>query len=328
MIINSTFKPAWWLPTSHSQTMYSTLMRRIKTPVDSMERLELPDGDFIDLAWAVNGLAKDSPLVVFLHGLGGSMDSTYAAGLMGVFNRCGWRSVLMHFRGASKEPNRLLRAYHSGDTGDVDYVLHCLAEREPATKKAIVGVSLGGNVLLKWLGEKSQQGLIDAAVAISVPFQLRLVANRMGEGFSRIYQDYLLRRLRQVFELKKTGYTQETLPKVLQDMHKWQCLWTFDENVTAPLHGFPNVHAYYRESSCFNYLAKISTPTLIIHSLDDPFMTPEVVPSAENISKDIQLELSQKGGHVGFISGRVPGKPVYWLEQRIPEYLKQMFSVK
>jgi predicted alpha/beta-fold hydrolase len=303
-------------------------MRQIQSPVDSMERLELADGDFIDLAWAVNGITKESPLVILLHGLGGSMNSTYAAGLMHEFNRCGWRAVLMHFRGASSEPNRLARAYHSGDTGDLDYFVHLLAEREPETKKAVVGISLGGNVLLKWLGETGSQSLVQAAVAVSVPFQLRMVADRVGTGFSRIYQGYLLRRLRQVFERKKSIYTQDTMPQVLKDMHKWQCFWTFDENVTAPLNGFSHVHAYYRESSSRAYLSKINTPTLIIHALDDPFMTPDIVPAAEELSKSITLELSEKGGHVGFIAGRLPGKPVYWLEQRIPDYLRQRFVVE
>lgn len=325
MIINSDFKPAWWLANSHSQTLFPSLMRRIQSPVDRMERLELLDGDFIDLGWAINGLAKDTPLIILLHGLGGSMDSSYAAGLMQEFNRRGWRAVLMHFRGASKEPNRLARAYHSGDTGDVNYLLHLLAEREPETKKAIVGFSLGGNVLLKWLGEMGSQTLIQAAVAVSVPFQLRLVADRIGTGFSRIYQGYLLKRLRQVFERKKSTYTQDNMPQPLRDMHKWQCFWTFDENVTAPLHGFRHVHSYYRESSSRAYLSQIHTPTLIIHALDDPFMTPEVVPTAQELSQDVTLELSQKGGHVGFISGNLPGKPIYWLEQRIPSYLAEQF---
>lgn len=326
MIITSNFKPAWWLANSHSQTIYPSLIRRIKAPVDVMERLELPDGDFIDLAWAINGLAADTPLVILLHGLGGSVESNYAAGLMRVFNSLGWRAVVMHFRGASKEPNRLARAYHSGDTADFDYFLHVLAEREPETKKAAVGVSLGGNVLLKWLGEQGKQSMLKTAVAVSVPFQLRMVANTISQGFARIYQRYLLNRLKQVFEEKRKSFQGE-LPQALKDMDKWQCFWTFDEYVTAPLNGFDHVHAYYRESSSRAYLAKIATQTLIIHALDDPFMTPEVVPLSEELSEDVTLELSEKGGHVGFITGHLPGKPVYWLEQRIPEHLNQVFSV-
>ncbi|ASQ46874.1 hydrolase [Legionella clemsonensis] len=325
MIIDSNFKPAWWLANPHAQTLFPTLTRRIQAPVDRNERIELPDGDFIDLAWAVNGLPADAPVVVLLHGLGGSIESAYVAGLMYALNRGGWRAVLMHFRGASKEPNRLPRAYHSGDTGDLNFFLQLLAKREPHTKKAAVGVSLGGNVLLKWLGENGPQKILEVAVAVSVPFQLRLVANKICQGFSRIYQSYLLRRLKAVFTQKITSL-ENNLPEPLKNIERWQCFWTFDEYVTAPLHGFPNVHTYYREASSRNYLQGIATPTLIIHALDDPFMTPEVIPSENELSQHIILELSDTGGHVGFITGNIPGVPVYWLEQRIPAFLKSEFS--
>ncbi|MFA5959363.1 MAG: hydrolase [Tatlockia sp.] len=321
MIIPGTFKPAWWLKNSHFQTFFATLTRFIEAPVDATERIELPDGDFIDLAWANNGLSLDAPLVILLHGLGGSVKSSYAAGLMHEFNRQGWRAVLMHFRGASQEPNRFARAYHSGDTADLNYFLHLLAAREPHSKKAVVGVSLGGNVLLKWLGEQGEQGLIDAAVAVSVPFELRLVSDRISRGFSRIYQGYLLRRLKNLFEKKRKQFQGE-MPEALKEMHKWQCFWTFDEFVTAPLNGFPHVHAYYGQSSSRAYLDKITTNTLIIHALDDPFMTPAVVPEASELGQNVTLELCSRGGHVGFISGNLPGKAVYWLEERIPAYLK------
>ena len=321
MIVQNTFKPAWWLANAHAQTLFPTLTRRLKAPIDSRERFELPDGDFVDLAWAVNGLGSDSPLVVILHGLGGDVSSTYVAGFLHAVNRRGWRGVLMHFRGSSHEPNRLARAYHSGDTGDIDCVLHALANREPNTKKAVIGVSLGGNVLLKWLGEQGSQALIHAAVAVSVPFQLGIVADRINQGFSRFYQAYLLGRLRRVFtrKLKQHG---DILPPSIGNLESFRCFWTFDENITAPLHGYPHVHAYYREASSRQYLANIATPTLIIHAIDDPFMTPEAIPRVDELSENIIFELSKKGGHVGFIAGHVPGMPVYWLDQRIPQYLQ------
>jgi len=325
MIIASEFKAAWWLPQAHMQTIYPTLTRRLTAPVSSVERLELPDGDFIDLAWSTEGLSEDSPLLILLHGLGGSVRSTYAAGLMHAAKNKGWRSVLMHFRGASEEPNRLARAYHSGDTADLNYLLQLLKQREPNSKKGVVGVSLGGNVLLKWLGEQKEQQLIDAAVAVSVPFELRLVADRMHQGISRIYQVYLLRSLRKVFNRKKQVF-KDDLPIPLRDVEKWTCFWTFDENVTAPLHGFKHVHDYYRYSSCKQFLAAIATPTLIIHAKDDPFMTPKALPRADELSSFVTLELSKNGGHVGFISGNVPGRPVYWLETRIMDYLVQQIA--
>jgi len=243
------------------------------------------------------------------------------------FNRMGWRAVLMHFRGASEEPNRLPRAYHSGDTSDMNHLLNELAQREPKTKKALVGVSLGGNVVLKWLGEQGlqSQSLVKAAVAVSVPFQLRLAADRMNQGFSRIYQTHLLRRLRRVF-VKKLDVNGQILQLSPSALESFRCFWTFDENVTAPLNGYANVHDYYRQASSRKYLPNITTPTLIIHALDDPFMTPDVLPEAEELSPDTILEISRKGGHVGFIAGHIPCKAVYWLDQRVPEFLRDFLD--
>ena len=309
------------------QTLCSTLTRRVKAPIDSTERFELPDGDFIDLAWAVNGVSSDAPLVVFLHGLGGSVDSTYVAGQLRAFNQNGFRAVLMHFRGARSEPNRMPRAYHSGDTGDLDCFLNALAVREPNTKKALVGFSLGGNVALKWLGEHGSQSIVQAAVAVSVPYQLRLVADRINVGFSKVYQSHLLKRLRQVF-IRKLAVHGDLLPFTVKELEELRCFWRFDEKITSRLHGFPHVHAYYRESSSRQYLTHITTPTLLIHALDDPFMTPEVVPRANELSPHVTMELSRCGGHVGFVSGGVPGMPVYWLDQRIPEFLRDRFAEK
>jgi len=327
MIRSSEFKPAWWLATAHGQTMFATLIRRVSAPVSRVERMELPDGDFIDLAWADKECEPGSPLVILLHGLGGNLKSKYVAGLMNACNQSGWRVVLMHFRGASEEANRKPRAYHSGDTLDFDFLLRELDSREPNTLKAAVGISLGGNVLLKWLGEQQKQSLLDTAVAVSVPFELRLVADKMCQGFSKIYQRYLLRKLRQVFS-RKTLKHGEPLPQALQDYDKWECFWTFDDNVTAPLNGFSSVHDYYRQSSSRKFLADIATPTLIIHAMDDPFMTTAALPGENELSRWVTLELSEKGGHVGFIGGNLPGKPVYWLEKRIPSWLRGVFHTQ
>lgn len=321
MIIESTFKPAWWLSHPHAQTLYPTLTRRLAPPIDRRERFELSDGDFIDLAWAINGLQEDAPLVVCLHGLGGSVRSPYVAGLLQAVNRCGFRGVLMHFRGASDTPNRLARAYHSGDTADLAELFQWLMQREPSTKKAVVGVSLGGNVLLKWLGESGAKAPLQAAVAVSVPFELRKVSDRINQGFSRIYQAYLLKRLRKIFANKREGFT-GVLPEAFEHIDSSKCFWTFDDRVTAPLNGFANVHAYYREASSRQHLINIATPTLILQARDDPFMTEDVLPRSKELSEDITLELSAKGGHVGFISGSVPGVPTYWLEGRVLQFLK------
>ncbi|KTD74191.1 hydrolase [Legionella tucsonensis] len=316
MIIHSEFKPAWWLTNTHGQTLYRTLTHRENVFVDSYERLELPDGDFIDLAWKVNGLEHDAPLIILVHGLGGDINSAYVTTLFHAFNKSGYRTVLMNLRGASGEPNRLPRSYHGGDTTDLAHFLNVLKFREPRTKKAVVGISLGGNILLKWLGEVSSQSLIDAAVAVSVPFQLKNVVQKINKGFSRVYQAHLLEKLRSVFS-QKLDVINCQLPLSKEKLFSIKTLYEFDIQITAPLHGFANADEYYQKSSSRQYLSQIATPTLIIHALDDPFMTPEILPTTGELSSDILLELSTHGGHVGFIAN----KKHYWLEQRIPNFL-------
>lgn len=323
MIIHSEFKPVWWLTNKHGQTLYRTLTNRQQAKVDLYERLELPDGDFIDLAWAINGLSSQAPLIILLHGLGGNIKSAYIASLFSTFNQLGYRAVLMNFRGASGEPNRLARTYNAGDTTDLDYFLNVLKLREPGSKKAVVGISLGGNVLLKWLGETGSQSLINAAVAVSVPFQLHDVIHQINKGFSRVYQARLLQSLRSVF-LQKLDIVNNQLALSKQTLFSLKTLFEFDEQITAPLHGFASVHEYYQKSSSRQYLSNIKIPTLIIHALDDPFMTPNVLPKSNELSSDVLLELSEHGGHVGFITDRTPGHSNCWLAQRIPNFFKDL----
>ncbi|BCA96335.1 alpha/beta hydrolase [Legionella antarctica] len=326
MIIESRFKPAWWLTNPHAQTIYSSMRHPVRASVDKIEKMNLPDGDFLNLAWSTANLPANTPLIILLHGLGGCVNSSYVARFMSAFNQRGWRSVLMHFRGAGHELNRFPRAYHSGDTADLDYLIQTLDQREPGTKKVVVGVSLGGNVLLKWLGERgSAQSRVTAAVAISVPFVLNIVANRMNIGFSRLYQTHLLNQFKEVFARKVNLF--KYAPEAIKKAAECNCFWTFDDQVTAPLYGFNSVHTYYRECSSRKYLKHITTPTLIIHALDDPFMTEAVLPFENELADSVILELSKKGGHVGFITGNTPGVPVYWLDQRIPDYISEHLGV-
>jgi predicted alpha/beta-fold hydrolase len=321
MIIKSTFKPAWWLLNKHLQTIFRNSCTRKKPNIDKSERLELNDGDFIDLSWAINGLDTNTPLVILLHGLGGNLNSSYVEGQLSAYNNHGFRAVLMHFRGASEEPNRLAKTYHSGETNDLDFLLKILHEREPNTKKAVVGISLGGNVLLKWLGEVGSQSLIHASIAVSPPFELALLADYMNKGFSRLYQYYLIKKLRKIFKNKFEKYP-EMLATYIKSTETATSFWQFDELITAPLNGFLNAKSYYQQSSSRQYLSNIKTPTLILHSIDDPFMPSIAIPTEQELSSQVTLELSSKGGHVGFIGGRIPGRPIYWLEKRIPEFLK------
>jgi len=186
---------------------------------------------------------------------------------------------------------------------------------------AAVGISLGGNVLLKWLGESCDSKHLEAAVAVSVPFDLRLAATHMTTGFAKLYQAYIVKELHDYMRQK---FKAQQAPFDIKQMEQWRCFWTFDDNITAPLHGFAHVHDYYEHASARNYLSSIKTKTLIIHSSDDPFMPPEVIPSAHELSESIQLELAERGGHVGFITGNIPGYPEYWLDQRIPQFFEEI----
>ncbi len=313
----SSFKPAWWLRNRHLQTIWPTLfMSRPKLNV-RRERFELADGDFLDLDWIGNG---SGPIVVVLHGLMGSLESPYASGIMAQIERQGWRGLFVHFRGCSEEPNRLPRAYHSGDTGDLAEVIQTMHTREPSTPLAAVGYSLGGNALLKWLSETGTDNPLKAAVAVSVPFEIEQVANSIHRGFSRIYERRLTRCLQGAL-LKKIDAFGERMPVTRERVQQLDDFWSFDDEVTAPLHGFEDARDYYTKASARQFLPGIRTPALILHAKDDPFMTPDVVPTEGELSSSTQLEVSEHGGHVGFISGRWPWSARPWLLDRIPSYL-------
>lgn len=343
------FEPAWWCRGPHCQTLWQALLRRRPRPRLRRERLELPDGDFLDLDWgaeppagdALDAPAADSPphaaqpIVLILHGLEGSARSVYARGLLAALQARGWRAAVLHFRGCSGTPNRLARSYHSGETGDLDYVVRLVRTRHPQAPLAAVGFSLGGNVLLKWLGEQGANAPIRAAVAVSVPFLLDRAAARLTQGMSRLYQWKLLRSLRRGLRRKfagKFGLARAhagpalTPPIDLHTLHRLRCFRDFDRHVTARLHGFESAEHYYRLSSSRQYLSGIAVPTLIVHAADDPFMTADAIPGADEVSATTTLEIQPHGGHVGFVAGRWPWAPVYWLERRIPHYLADLLA--
>lgn len=315
------FKAAWWLFNPHLQTIWPVLIRKFKKLSVERERLELPDGDFLDLDWM--GKDQSGPLVMILHGLEGSTESHYVKGMLNAINACGWRGVVMHFRGCSGEPNRLPRSYHSGETKDLEYVISVLMEREQETPLASIGYSLGGNVLLKWLGETKANNPLKAAIAVSVPFELHKAASRIECGFSRFYQWYFLRCLRERLSAKFTKVPTDVDVNFLNQL---QTMREFDDKYTAPLHGFCNVDHYYQVASSRQYLRHIQIPTLIVHAKDDPFMTEDIIPQPEELSSCIELEITNEGGHVGFVSGTYPWKPQYWLEDRVTQYLKDYFK--
>ncbi len=302
--------------------MWPYLLRKRVSLPHKTERLELADGDFVDLLW-VNQQAQ-APIVIVLHGLEGTYHSHYVPGLLQNIANLGMRGVLMHFRGCSGEPNRLAKSYHSGQTEDLAFLVHTLQQREPHTAIAAVGISVGGNVLLKWLGETGKSNPLVAAVAVSVPFELNKAADKLEQGFSRIYQHYLLTKL-----LAKAKLKSELLKRHI-DMgliNKIRTIRQFDDWLTAPVHGFNNADHYYQQSSSRQYLPLIDTPTLIVHAADDPFMTPDVIPKSHELSSSTQLMLSEKGGHVGFISAKHPGYMQYHIDDWVSLFLRKNISM-
>lgn len=316
MIATSRFKPAWWLGNRHLQTIFPNTFRPLPRMEFRRERVELPDGDFVDADWTTH---DSGPIVILLHGLEGSRKSRYAAWMLKHLHNAGYRGVLLHFRSCSGEVNRKASAYHSGHTVDFDYFLRQLRAQEPTTRIAAIGYSLGGNALLKWLGEHPDEKLLETAVAVSVPFRLNLCSDAINQGFARIYQAHLLRRMLRTAKKKLRLINDAGHQPDLAAIRNFR---DFDDALTAPLHGFSGAIDYYERCSSAQFLRNITTPTLVLHAEDDPFMTPAAVPAAEELSSQVSLELSAHGGHVGFVSGRWPWKPEFWLEQRVVDHLE------
>ena len=325
-IINSPFKAPGWLQNRHAQTMYPSLPWAWPSrPALRRETLELPDGDVTAVDWliAADPLPDAAPLLVILHGLEGSADSSYARMLMEVAFDRGWRSCVLHFRDCGDYRNRLPRRYHAGETNDLRHFLNELQEQREASGNPgpllAVGYSLGGNVLLKYLGESKSETPLAAATAVSVPLDLHVCAEALDTGFSKRYQSYLLKRMKSSVTRK---FDRHTAAFDWDRAMNSRTFAEFDDSVTAPLHGFSGKQDYYDRCSSVHFLHSIERSTLIIIALDDPFMSPKVIPGADRLSQDVTLEISEHGGHVGFISGGTPWKPTFYLPGRILEFLE------
>lgn len=312
------FIPAPGLSNPHLQTLWASLLRQKPVIHTQRERIELGDGDFLDLDWAITN-NNQCPIVLMIHGLTGSIHSPYASGLLHHLARSGFQPVVMHLRSCSGEINRLPRLYHSGETTDLDCVVQHIQSKHPHRPIAVIGFSLGGNMLLKWLGEGAIDRDIDAAVAVSVPFDLYRSALQLDRGFARIYQWNLLRSLRKT--LRKKSRHQE-IRKLLPNLNEMRNFYQFDDGVTAPLHGFDGAMDYYKQNSSRQFLKSIRIPSLILHARDDPFLRQEDIPDTSELADSVELELSQHGGHVGFVGGSI-WSPEYWLESRISQFLQQ-----
>jgi uncharacterized protein len=308
------FKPAWWLRSPHLQTLWPVFFKKRHKLVLTREQVELDDGDFIDLCWSKKDSGKT---VIVLHGLEGSLKSHYANGILYQLEQAGYRPVFMHFRGCSGRPNRLPRAYHSGETGDLSFIVEHINNTLGNYPYAVIGFSLGGNVLLKWLGETAGENPVQKAVAVSVPFKLHDAARRLESGLSKIYREHLLKSLRQTY-VDKFKIMQSPLTV---DVQQLKSFWDYDDKVTAPLHGFAGAQDYYDRCSSRQFLKNIRVPTRIIHSLDDPFMYESTVPKDEELSDCIDFMLAGHGGHVGFVSGSTPFTAYSWSENKIIEFI-------
>lgn len=317
-IVKSAFRPASWLSNAHAQTIFPSLpwAWRSRPPL-RREVLELPDGDATTVDWAGNSSAsrQDVPLLVILHGLESSSESAYARMMLEAALAAGWDACVMHFRDCGDYRNRLPRRYHAGETGDVRYFIEQIGAERPV---AAAGYSLGGNVLLKYLGETGADSRLRASAAVCVPLDLQACSTALNSGKSKIYQRHLIKNMKKAVARKFTPDT------TAFDWNRSMAASTFDEfddAVTAPLHGFAGKDDYYSRCSSIGFLDRIDTPTLILNAIDDPFMSRDMLPAATALAQPVTLELSDTGGHVGFIEGGTPWRPRYFLPRRLVEYL-------
>lgn len=320
---SAAYRPAWFVPGRHLRTLWGKLIRTRPSVPTTVERWPTHDGDFLHVH-RLHG-RDDHPTLVVLHGLEGSPNSHYARGVLARAHERGWSAVAIVFRSCGGVMNETRRFYHSGETTDLDFVVRRLTSERPAAPIVFAGFSLGGNVLLKWLGERNADlpPQVAAAAAVSVPFDLARGARYINQGFARVYERHFLRSLVRKAALKRTRFP-DLVPNV--NLEALRSIWEFDDAVTAPLHGFVDAADYYARSSSLQFLEHIRCPTLLLSATDDPFLPPAVLDEVRHIALKnpaLHCEFVAQGGHVGFITGNVPWRPRYWAEWRATEFLAQ-----
>ena len=317
------YRAAWWLPDPHSATLWGRLGRREPRLPVRVERWDTPDADFIEVARLESVEGPAAPRLLLFHGLEGGMHSHYARAMFREARARGWAADLLLFRTCGSEPNRLPRSYHSGETTDPLWVIERITHDFPDAPLGLMGVSLGGNVLCKLLGEYGDvlPEQVVGAVAMSVPFDLARASRHIGQGFGAIYEKFFLKSLIPK-ALSKIDRHPELAP--LRRVTKAQTLWEFDDAFTAPLHGFHDAADYYARASSLPYLSRIQLPTLLLSAVDDPFLPADVLDQVRRElhgNERVELEFPARGGHVGFTSGRRPWNPWYYGEWRAAEFL-------
>lgn len=322
------FEPAWWLRNRHLQTIWGKLARRLPPLPLRLERWDTPDGDFLDL-YRLSTTEPHKPHIVILHGLEGSVRSHYAQGMLHEAHRNGWSGDLVIWRSCGDNLNKTRRFYHSGETTDLAFVLQKLIGENSNRRIGVSGVSLGGNVLLKYLGDNGS-GVppnIFAAAAVSVPFDLGAGADSINHGFSKVYQRYFLKSLK-----RKAVEKLETFPDLIPHenpagrIDAINVLREFDDVCTAPIHGFVDANDYYNQASSIHSLSGIRVPTLLLNAVDDPFLPESVLDEVRAIATAnscLQVDFPAHGGHAGFVGGKLPWRPEYYLEKRVFEFLNE-----
>lgn len=317
------FRPAWWLPGPHLPTVWAKLARRLPDAHDRVERWTAPDGDFVSVA-RVDAPAQEAPILLLLHGLEGTVRSKYAQGMMHLARARGWAAAMLIFRTCDGGIPDRPRLYHSGETTDADFFIRRIAAEAPGRPVHLMGVSLGANVLLKWLGE--QGGALPPnvvrAAAISTPFDLGAGSRHLERGVSRIYLRHFVQSLR-----AKALATLERHPTLAVDRARLMAartFWEFDDVFTGPVHGFAGAADYYRRSSSIGFIERITLPTLLYSAVDDPFLPAVVldrVRSAAMRNPALRPEFTPQGGHVGWVAGP-PWAPRYHMEHRVMHWFE------
>ena len=306
------YRAPGWLPGGQAQTLWPLLIKPHPIPL-RRERWETPDADFVDVDF-LDG-PTDAPLLVLFHGLEGSARSHYAISTALACKNAGWRLALPHFRGCSGELNRQPRAYHSGDSQEIDWILRRLHAANGHRKLHAAGVSLGGNALLKWTGEQASSAaeLVTGIAALCAPLDLAACGHHLAQGFNRIYTQHFLNSLKAVSAKRLRQF-----PGLFDEsrMRRAINLYQFDDAVTAPLHGFDGADDYWRRASAMPWLQSIAVPTLTVNPKNDPFFPSRHLPTGADVSLSVRLEHPENGGHVGFVTGDFPGN-LDWLPQRL-----------
>jgi predicted alpha/beta-fold hydrolase len=315
------FRPAWWLPSPHLQTLWGTLFRRAPHVAFDVETLDTPDGDFLHLHRCRSAAdALQTPTVLIIPGLESSIRSSYLRATAHAFHTLGWNTVIMEHRGCSREMNRARRLYHSGATDDFDRVARRLAAQIAPQPLYLVGFSLGGNVAAKWLGECGADAPVRAAALVALPFDLATSADALDRSLCGIYARHFTRTL-----IAKAVAKERQFPGCIDiaRVRRTRTIVAFDDAATAPLHGFRDAQDYYARCSCGPFLERICVPTLLIASADDPYNPASTLPrEAVGRSPWLIPLFTTRGGHQGFVSGPWPWRATYWAEEQVVGFLR------